>query len=336
MKGITHFTVGVAVASFFPESINAAVAGNPLYFLLGGFFGLLPDTVDFKFWRFFYRHDICVVPDPSNPSPGDIAEALAYAVDRAASSGKPVRIKLETIRLASDLWQQYTIRFDVKKRKVVVTYGPAVDTGGNIVTETPARMSRNGPVAIEDRKWRKSGESHFRDSVRIEYQPEISVDIFDGPLFEMCPDAGGKVAVGFIPWHRYWSHSFVVAFLLAGVVAAVFNLTAAIISFGAIAAHIVVDQLGFMGSSLWFPIHKKRIPGAAKLHAAAPIANFAVVWLCCLLIFWNLAYERFGAANVFSLPKLFFRGIVAPFGAVILFNKSIQWLERFARKLKKM
>ncbi len=331
MKGITHFTVGVGLASFFPESIHAAAAGNPAYFLLGGFFGLLPDTLDFKFFRFFYRSHICVVPDPLNPLPSQIAGAVAYAIDSAASMLKPVRIKLETIRLASDLWQRYTVRFDVSKHKVIVVYGPAVDTGGNIVSEKPVRMSRNGPVAIEDPKWQKSGESRFNVSVKIEYQPDIQVDIFDGPLLEMSPDAGGKIAVGFIPWHRLWTHSYVAALLPAGVVAAVFNPTAGVIAFGAIAAHTAVDQLGFMGSSLWYPIRRKRIPGAGKLHGSAPFANFAVIWLCCLLVFWNLAYETYGPSHIFSLPKLLFWGLAVPLGAVMFLNKSMHRLERFFR-----
>ena len=58
MKGIAHFTAGVAAASFFPGAVAAAVDGNPLYFVLGGVCGLLPDTLDFKFGRFFYRHQV--------------------------------------------------------------------------------------------------------------------------------------------------------------------------------------------------------------------------------------------------------------------------------------
>ena len=48
MKGIAHFISGVAAASFFPWSVQAAVEGNPMYFILGGAFGILPDTLDFK------------------------------------------------------------------------------------------------------------------------------------------------------------------------------------------------------------------------------------------------------------------------------------------------
>ncbi len=54
MKGFSHFMSGVAVASFCPWSIDAALQGNPLFFVLGGACGILPDTLDFKVYRFFY------------------------------------------------------------------------------------------------------------------------------------------------------------------------------------------------------------------------------------------------------------------------------------------
>ena len=83
MKGITHFAVGVATASCFPVAVAAGAAGNPLYFLLGCICGLLPDTLDFKCSRFFYRCDMIVTPDPLRPDPGMIAAAVALAAERA-------------------------------------------------------------------------------------------------------------------------------------------------------------------------------------------------------------------------------------------------------------
>ena len=139
MKGIAHFAAGVAVASCFPEAVTAGAAGNPLYFILGGVFGLLPDTLDFKFYRFFYGRDIEVIPDPLRPDPKMIADAVAGAVLGACETGKPVRLKLNTIRLGADLWQSYSVKFDIPSKRVVVAYGPVVDTGGNPV-ESQARM----------------------------------------------------------------------------------------------------------------------------------------------------------------------------------------------------
>ena len=36
MKGFSHFMSGVAVASFGPWSIDAALRGDPTFFVLGG------------------------------------------------------------------------------------------------------------------------------------------------------------------------------------------------------------------------------------------------------------------------------------------------------------
>ena len=63
MKGIAHFSLGIAAASCFPAAVQAGAEGNPLYFILGGIFGLLPDTLDFKFYRFIYSHDVEITPD---------------------------------------------------------------------------------------------------------------------------------------------------------------------------------------------------------------------------------------------------------------------------------
>ena len=120
MKGFTHFMVGLGAASCFPGAVAAAATGNPLYFILGGAFGILPDTLDFKFYRFFVKHDMEVIPDPDNADPKMIADAVAYAINRAALGGAPVRIRLNTIPAGADCWRQYTVRFDVAGRRVLV------------------------------------------------------------------------------------------------------------------------------------------------------------------------------------------------------------------------
>ncbi len=118
MKGFSHFISGVAAASFCPWAVRAAMDGNPMYFILGGAFGILPDTLDFKFYRFFYRHDFYIEPDPLKPDPQAIADQLAVAVDKAKTDGKTVRVKLNTIRLGADYWQQYVIKFDTDRQEV--------------------------------------------------------------------------------------------------------------------------------------------------------------------------------------------------------------------------
>ena len=73
MKGISHFLAGIAAATFVPGVVESAAQGSYLI-VLGGFFGLLPDTLDFKFARYFERH-VDIDPDPGNLDPWIIASA---------------------------------------------------------------------------------------------------------------------------------------------------------------------------------------------------------------------------------------------------------------------
>ena len=49
MKGLTHFISGIAVATFFPQAVHMATQDQSFILCLGGIFGILPDTLDFKF-----------------------------------------------------------------------------------------------------------------------------------------------------------------------------------------------------------------------------------------------------------------------------------------------
>jgi hypothetical protein len=64
MKGIAHFISGVAIATFFPEVVRQAADGSLLP-VLGGVAGILPDTLDFKFVRYFERYDLEIDPGPN-------------------------------------------------------------------------------------------------------------------------------------------------------------------------------------------------------------------------------------------------------------------------------
>ena len=280
MKGIAHFTAGIAAASCFPVAVQAAADGNPLYFIIGGVAGLLPDTIDFKFYRFFYRHDAEVVPDPLNPDPQLIADAVAAAVRRAAESGRPFRLRLNTCRLGPDSWQSYTVSFNREKREISVTIGPAVDTGG-----LPDANGQHRP-----RRAAAPPACH----VRPEYFADFTINAFEGPLLEMVPRNDGTVRIAFIPWHRSRSHSFITAAAAALVILPLWGGPAAMVAFTSCSLHILLDQLGYLGSNLFFPLTSHRTPGLKLLHSDDSFANFYTVWLSILLIFINLAY----AANL--------------------------------------
>ncbi|MCE9615463.1 MAG: metal-dependent hydrolase [Lentisphaerae bacterium] len=276
MKGITHFAIGLAAASCFPGAVRAGSAGDPLYFILAGICGVLPDTLDFKFTKFFYKSDILVIPDPLRPDAQQIADAVSLAVSRALATGRPVNLKLSTIQLAADQWQRYLVAFDVPNRAVHVQYGPVVDTGGN-------PLPHLAPASIP------AGRATLEAGLELEYLATTTIDIFDGPVFCFEPTPAGRVRPVFIPWHRSWTHSVVVALLLALCGALAWDLLAGAVIFAAYAAHVLADQAGYLGSNLFAPLTRRRAPGLKLTHAAWPLPNFVAVWLALLLIFWNLA-----------------------------------------------
>lgn len=310
MKGIAHFTVGVAAAACFPGAVEVAADGNPLYFILGGVFGLLPDTLDFKFYRFFYRHDAEVMPDPLAPDPQIVADAVAAAVGQAAESGKPFRIRLNTVRLGADLWQRYTVRFNLPAKRVDVEIGPTVDTGGTPVSPAPKKaLHASAPLPAP---------------VKLDYLAATDIDIFEGPIFQMTAGKDGIITPEFIPWHRQWSHSFLVGLMFAMPAWLIWDALAAGVVAAAYAAHVAADQLGYMGSSLFWPLTRRRTPGLKLQHSGEALPNFAAVWLSCLLIFWNLSL----ASTVeVSIAKLMLWGAFVPFTA-------IRVLQRWGRRSK--
>ena len=282
MKGITHFTVGVAVASCLPGTVAAAAAGNPLYFVLGGVCGLLPDTLDFKVTRFFYRTDMTVRPDPLHPDMQTVADAIALAMQRVRVGRSPVTLRLDTVRLGADCWQRYTIRFDVHDKQVRVALGPVVDTGGNPV---------DGRIGDAERLAHSpAGTARVHADLKLSYLAAMDVDIFDGPVLRFLPAEGDGVEVEFLPWHRAWTHSLLVGALVGVVGGLAWGPLAGLVMAGAYAAHAAVDQLGYMGSNLLAPVTRRRTPGFKLAHAGDALANFCGVWIACTVTVCNLVH----------------------------------------------
>ena len=275
MKGFSHFMSGLAVASCYPPAVEEAARGNPIYFILGGAFALLPDTLDFKALRYFHRHDAEVVTDPLAPDPQMIADAVAAAADEAARRGMPFRLKLHTIRLGADRWLRYTVRLDPDGHRIHVSFEGPADTGGN---PDGSGMPMPAPAAAP-----------VDAPLQLEYLAEVRVDILEGPDLEMTPMPDGAVRVAFIPWHRYASHSLITGAALAAVPALLWGPLAGVVAATAHAAHVALDQLGYMGSNLFWPLTRRRVPGLKRGHASQTTPNLTAVWLSTLLIYWNLA-----------------------------------------------
>ena len=314
MKGFSHFMSGVAVASFGPWAIEAAQQGNPIFFILGGACGILPDTIDFKFYRFFYEHDVYITPDPLNPDPQYVANEFARAVALAVDEKRYVRVKLVSVRLGADFWQQYSVKIDNEKLEVQVKFGPVVNTG-------------QVPVKGTEDRYPTVATAKLKAKVIQTYDAALKVDIFDGPTIGFNPLPNGDLDLEFLPWHREWSHSLTVGAILGVLVGAVAWLASgwamAWQCFVTIAAcygvHVVEDQLGHMGSNIFYPITKLRTPGLHWMHSGDGLPNFLTVWISCLLIFWNLYRGQPNMTYHFTFLHLMMVGLVVPglaFGAL--------------------
>lgn len=304
MKGFTHYMVGLAAGSFFPQAVQEAASGNPLPMLAGGVFGILPDALDFKAARFFARHEMEIAPDPSAPDMQMIADGMACAITHARKTRKTVRIRLRTIQLGADEWQHYHIRFDPQGR-VHAALGPVCNTGGRPLKErNPEEYGTDVPVRLV-----------------IGYEATVTVSILDGPMLACVPLPDGRMKIDFIPWHRAWSHSLV----LAGAAGAALTpfaggLTGAIAALGW-ATHIAADQLGFLGSALFYPFSRTRLPGLQLTRSGDADGNLAAVWLSALAIFWNLA--RFAHPPVpVNGARLFICFGLIPLGLLALWKRK--------------
>jgi len=206
MKGLTHFISGVAMGSFIPAAVRMAnnKIDNSLILGLGGLFGIMPDTLDFKVGQFFSQADYDVDVDPNNLNPQDMAEQIAKGINDAWETGRYVKVQLYPIRLGVDLWRQYVVKFDGEKNEVVVVINEIVNTSQTPYLGTAPKTNRVGRCRVKG----KMLETHGKPSV---------VDIMSGPQFGFIKRAG-QVEVEFLPWHRTWSHSYVLGFILSSVV----------------------------------------------------------------------------------------------------------------------
>lgn len=290
MKGISHFVTDIAVGTLFPDAVQAAAAGS-FVLVLGGIGGLLPDTLDFKFARFIEQPDILIDPQPQNFEAQKIAQELAAGIDRAAATRKTVICKCNTIRLGADWWQQYSLRFDTRQGEVVVKLGPIVNT-----SQLPL------PESLREQR---EGRAPVHTPMLPTYDEFVTVDIFSGPsfAFEWRKE---RVEIDFIPWHRQYSHSLLMALVFGLVCGLLFGTTAGMIGGLAVLAHILEDQLGYLGSNLLWPLTRVRSNGLRLIHAGDAIPNMFTVGTFVMLIVFNL--DRFSAQPL--LNPWFYWGVL--------------------------
>ena len=299
MKGISHFSSGVAVASFLPQAVHLAEEGS-FVLLLAGLGGILPDTLDFRLARFLARRDVEVDPDPSAPDPQAMAQQVAGAVDRAYETGETVHVQFHTCKLGADLWRQYVVELGGEERAVRVRMGPLTTTA-----QVPYPGSE--PDVAE-------GRAQTRVPVRYSYGGEVGVDIFDGPMLAFRR-LGDEVEVDFLPWHRRWSHSLVLAAALGGVIALILGPVYGLAYALGAATHILEDQLGYLGGNLFFPLMTRRIQGLKLFHSGAVLPNLFAVWASAAVVLYNL--DRFSTSPLLNPWSIFGFGLALPWAAIL-------------------
>ena len=198
MKGIVHFLGGIAWTSMSSHAVKAAGEGNPFYFIVGGICGLLPDLLDFRINKFLSKSDIIAVPDPLNPDPDVISAAFDAAISKAMFTKKPVLLKLYTIRLASDRWRRYVIHFNTKEQRIEVEIGEVISTSRNVIDNSDKIKGRKAILRVPC-------------DLRLDYFSEISVEALDGPQFIVSCEGNKGIRIGFIPWHRKWTHGIILS-----------------------------------------------------------------------------------------------------------------------------
>jgi membrane-bound metal-dependent hydrolase YbcI (DUF457 family) len=259
VKGISHFASGLCVASCVPGVVTDAAQGG-LLIALGGAAGLLPDFLDFRFARFLERRDADITPTGAATDQAQhIAAAFAAEVAMAAR-GTPRVVQLHPLRLGVDGWVTFRIAFESTTRLRVAVATPA-------------------------------GEQVAEVEISAVYQPYDGVfeaGELGGPSLRLASNGQGAVAIDFLPWHRTWSHSLMLAAMLGVAIALAGAPLAGIVAVLGFAVHVLEDQLGYLGSNLFWPLTHARGGGLGLLHAGDTAPNLLTVWLSLAILVLNL------------------------------------------------
>jgi membrane-bound metal-dependent hydrolase YbcI (DUF457 family) len=284
-------------------------------------YGIMADTLDFKFYSFFSRDDYEVDPDPLKPDPQKIAEQIGRGIEQAYDENRLVKIKCHTVRVGADLWRQYVVKFDAEKGEVAVVINPIVTTSQIPYLGTEPKEHRVGRYKLRV----PLTETHGHPTV---------IDIMNGPQLGFRK-IGGRVLVEFIPFHRTWTHSFFIGAVAASVAALIASFSSgwgigwyyglvAVVSYW---SHLICDLTGYMGASFFWPFWKKRTPGLKWFKANNPDSNFIFNYVCLMVAIFNLnrftyvdPINRVGHYIAASPLKYFTLTCVIPIGIYLLLN----------------
>jgi membrane-bound metal-dependent hydrolase YbcI (DUF457 family) len=319
MKGFTHFISGVAAATFFPQAMELVQKEHSLIYLLGGIFGVMPDTLDFKLAKFLDKYDAQIDINPDKEINADeIAKKIGELMEQAYEKGQRKTIKLHTTMMGPDMWLKWSVRFDNENQLVKVkVYGPV--SGSELLIQDDNYKL----------KGKLEGEYKVKYPILHTYDEETKMTIFTGPTLSFFPK-DGKVEVEFLRWHRRWSHSLTFAALWGVIIYGIAVISGwtypwlyGLITFSGGAVHILEDQTGFMGSNLFFPFTQERAVGMKWIRSGDALPNFFTVWLAVSIIIFNL--NRFSLQKAFYLPwYLYFLYVdIIPWAVILISGKLL-------------
>ncbi len=330
MKGLTHFVSGVAAATFIPQVVRMSAAGrldipgaaSSFIIVLAGMYGIMPDTLDFKVGQFFDEPDIVVDPDPLNPNPKEMAQKFAEAVSRSAQEGRMIKIQYMPIQLGANRWRQYLIIFGEKE--VSVQINEVVSTSQIPYPGTsPDPEKRSATVTLSHRIKPTSCDTDWLNKLVRKIRKTIkggekkkktvkpsTIDILSGTTFGLKMESDGDIYFDWLPWHRTWSHSYILGLMLAAPWALIAYLLKldmwwmyGLVAFLGFAVHITEDMTGHIGGSLLWPILKPRTEGFEMFKASDPRTNFSIIYAGFILIVFNL--DRFTSNLLTGGPESF-------------------------------
>ena len=292
MKGVTHYFFAAALVSLIPLVMQLSVYDKAFIIVLGAVAGILPDYIDFKIIKYLWRVDEEILPDWPIPDAKKISSRLAELVDEAWNKKREINVQLHTIKTGPNTWRRWYVHFDPDNKRVVVGFGPIQTFSGREFSNT-----------IEDIPPEKRvGEAKFSAPLKYDYKDRtVKISILSGPMISLVPK-DDHVEIVFLPWHRCCSHSFTMGALISLIVFGVsllflpllHSIINGIAFFVGYASHVISDQLGYMGSNIFWPFTKERKPGLKLAESMDPYANFILFWLSLTTLFWmmNISVPR--------------------------------------------
>jgi membrane-bound metal-dependent hydrolase YbcI (DUF457 family) len=301
MKNIAHFASGLVIASFVPGVMEDATRGS-LLVALGGLCAMLPDTLDFKLARFLERRDADIIPDVHHPDPQAIADEIAMQMYLTERDQRPRIVQLHPARRSAVEWVLYTLRFDVVTGNVIVT------------------MDHDG----------SQGRAQC-NPIRYTYDGDLHIEDLGGPSLRFSPlAAGAGVEVEFLPFHRVWSHSLILALAIGVLCGLVIDPRAGLVAALGYGIHILEDQLGYMGSNLLAPFTRGRSNGLSLLHSGDAIPNMTTIWLSMTLLLLNM--DRARTVPLIAVGPYLAFVVLAPAALLLVIYVRRQWRKHVDRE----